>query len=140
MVKCGAAGEAKDAMTDRVAWTIDGRATALFVIASVLVVALSAFLHQGSGEMKWSLVPGTILDTRIIPEHGLETKWGGELTWKAEYKVDYSVAGRNYAVWADSGIRGESEPGIRLALPQSRPPCRVRYNPRKPEQSIADCR
>lgn len=140
MVKCGAAGEAKDAMTDRVAWTIDGRATALFVIASVLVVALFAFLHQGSGEMKWSLVPGTIQDTRIIPDRGLETKWGGELTWKAEYKVDYSVASRNYAVWADSGIRGESEAGIRLALLQSRPPCRVRFNPRKPEESIADCR
>jgi hypothetical protein len=132
-------------MTDRVEWTrvkwtIDVRATALFVIASVLVVALFAFLHQGSGEMKWSLVPGTIQDTRIIPDHGLETKWGGELTWKAEYRVAYSVRSRNYAVWADSGIRGESETGIRWALPQSRPLCRVWYNPTKPEESIADCR
>jgi uncharacterized protein DUF3592 len=98
------------------------------------------FLHRGSGKMKWPRVPGTIQDTRIIPDHGLETKWGGELTWKAEYGVDYSVAARDYAVWADSGIRGESETGIRMALPQSRPPCRVRYNPRKPEESIADCR
>jgi hypothetical protein len=127
-------------MTDHVEWTIDVRATALLVIASVLVVALFALLHRGSGEMKWSLVPGAIQDTRIIPERGLETKWGGELTWKAEYRVDYSVASRNYAVWADSGIRGESETGIRLALPQSRPPCRVRYNPKKPEESTADCR
>jgi len=127
-------------MTDRVAWTIDVRATALFVIASVLVVALSAFFHRGSGEMEWSLAPGTIEDTRIIAEHGLETKWGGELTWKAQYRVDYSVARRNYAVWADSRIRGESEIGIRLALPPSRPPCRVRFNPKKPEESIADCR
>jgi hypothetical protein len=139
-LKCGAAGEGKDAMTDRVEWTIDVRATALFVIASVLVVTLFAFLHRGSGEMKWSLVPGTMQDTRIIPDHGLETKWGGELTWKAEYRVDYSVATRNYAVWADSGIRGESETGIRMALPQSRLPCRVRSNPKKPEASIADCR
>jgi len=127
-------------MTDRVEWTIDVRATALFVIASVLVVALFALLHRGSEEMQWSLVRGTIQDTRIIPERGLETKLGGELTWKAEYRVDYSVAGRNYGAWADSGIRGESETGIRLALPQSRPSCRVRYNPNKPEESIADCR
>jgi len=90
--------------------------------------------------MEWSLAPGTIEDTRIIAEHGLETKWGGELTWKAQYRVDYSVARRNYAVWADSRIRGESEIGIRLALPPSRPPCRVRFNPKKPEESIADCR
>jgi hypothetical protein len=93
-----------------------------------------------ASRMKWSLVLGTIQDTRIIPDHGLETKWGGELTWRAEYRVDYSVASRNYAVWADSGIRGESETGIRLALPQSRPQCRVRFNPKKPEESIADCR
>ena len=119
---------------------MDVSTTALFVIASVLVVALFAFLHRGSGEMKWSPVPGTIQDTRITPDHGLQTKWGGELTWKAEYRVDYSVRSRNYAVWADSGIRGESEAGIRLALLQSRPPCRVRFNPRKPEESIADCR
>ena len=49
-------------MTDGVEWTIDVRATVLFVIASVLVVALFAFLHRGSGKMKWSRVPGTIQD------------------------------------------------------------------------------
>ena len=80
-------------MTDRVEWAIDVRATALFVIASVLVVALFAFLHQGSGEMKWSLVPGTIQDTRIILSTGLRQNGGGELTWKAEYRVDYPPSG-----------------------------------------------
>jgi hypothetical protein len=79
-------------------------------------------------------------DTRIIPDHGLETKWGGELTWKAEYRVDYSVAGRNSAVWADSGIWGESETGIRLALPQSRPRVGCGRTPRSPKRrsQIAD--
>jgi hypothetical protein len=77
-------------------------------------------ISYAASRMKWPPVPGTIQDTRIIPDHGLETKWGGELTWKAEYRVNYSVAGRNSAVWADSGIREESETGIRLALPQSR--------------------
>jgi len=90
--------------------------------------------------VKWRLTPGSIQDTRIVADHGIETKWGGELMWKAEYRVAYSVASREYAVWADSGIRGESEAGVRLALPQSRPSCRVRYNPKKPEASIADCR
>jgi len=43
------------------------------------VVALFAFLHRVSGKMKmkWSLVSGTIQNTGIIPERGLETKWGG---------------------------------------------------------------
>lgn len=127
-------------MTDHAGWTIDIRSTALFVITSALVVAVFAFLHRPPGEVKWRLTPGSIQDTRIVADHGIETKWGGELMWKAEYRVAYSVASREYAVWADSGIRGESEAGVRLALPQSRPSCRVRYNPKKPEASIADCR
>ena len=140
MVKMQSHGRSQRRPDRSVEWTMDVRTTAPFVIASVLVVALFAFLHRGSGEMKWSPVPGTIQDTRIIADHGLQTKWGGELTWKAEYRVDYSVRSRNYAVWADSGIRGESEIGTRWGLPQSRPSCRVWYNPTKPEESIADCR
>jgi hypothetical protein len=99
----------------------------------------SPFLHRGSGAMKRARRE-PFKDTRIIPDHGLETKWGGELTWKAEYRVDYSVAGRNSAVWADSGIWGESETGIRLALPQSRPRVGCGRTPRSPKRrsQIAD--
>lgn len=60
---------------------------------------------------------GTIQGTRIIPDKAVETNWGGQLTWKAEYRVTYSVAGREYTVWGDSGIRRESEAAVRLALP-----------------------
>jgi hypothetical protein len=127
-------------MTGRAEWTIDRRSTALFLIASVLIVALFAFLHRGSGEARWPLVPGTIQDTRIVADHALETKWGSDVTWRADYWVAYSVSGHEYNVWADSGIRGESEAGVRLALPRQNPLCRVRYNPKKPEASIAHCR
>jgi len=85
-------------------------------------------------------VQGTIQDTRIVADHAFETKWGGQLTWKAEYMVAYSVAGLKYAVWADSGIRGESEATVRLVLPQSHPSCQVQYNPQKPVVSVAGCR
>ena len=128
------------AMTRRGKWTIDVRSTALFAIAWVLVAALFAFMHRVPRQVKWPLVPGTIQDTRIAADHGLETKWGGDLTWKAEYKVGYSVASREYTLWADSGIRGESVAGVRSALPESRPLCRVQYNPKRPEESVADCR
>jgi len=127
-------------MTGRAEWTIDRHSTALFVIASALVVALFTFLQKASVGAKWLQVQGTARDTRIVADHGVETKWGGELTWRAEYRVAYPVASREYEVWADSGIRGESEAGVRLALPQLRPLCRVRYNPKKPEVSTADCR
>jgi len=128
------------AIARRTTWTIDVRATVPFAIAVVLAAALVALLHRGPTRLKWSHVQGTIEDTRIVADHALQTKWGGQLTWKAEYKVGYSIAGREYAVWADSGIRGEDEAGVRLLLPKSRPSCRVQYNPQSPTVSIADCR
>jgi len=123
-------------------WTfsIDWAATAKVAAACVLAVALFALLNRNAQEAKWSSTSGTIQETRIVADHALQTKWGGPLTWKAEYSVAYSVASREYAVWADSGIRSESEAGVRLALPRSLPSCRVRYNPETPEVSIGDCR
>ena|SRR5712691_11455643 len=131
--------QAGKAMTRRGEWTVDMRGTAQFGAACALVVALFAFLHRGPREAKWPLVHGTIQDTRIVADHALQTR-GGQITWKAEYKVAYAVASREYAVWADSGIRDESEADVRLDLPQARPACRVKYNPHRPEVSIADCR
>jgi hypothetical protein len=121
-------------------WTIDIHATALFITAWALILILFALLFRGPREAKWPLVQGTVRDTRIVADHGVETKWGEELTWRADYQVAYSVANHEYAVWADSGIRGESEAGVRLALPRSHPSCRVRYDSKRPEASIAECR
>ncbi len=101
---------------------------------------LLAFLYRRPREIKWSLAPGNIQETRVVADHALQTKWGGQLTWKAEYRIAYFVAGREYAVWGDSGIRGADEADVRLALPQSRPSCRVQYNLQRPEVSVANCR
>ena len=88
---------------------------------------------------EWVTAQGTIQDTRVVPYNALETKWGTQLTWIAEYRVVYSVGGREYSVWADSGIRGESKPEVQLRLPQFLPTCRVRYNPKEPESAVAHC-
>jgi hypothetical protein len=136
----GVTSKAGKAVAPRAIWTIDVRATVLFAIAVVLAVALLALLHRSPKHLQWSQVQGTIEDTRIVADHALQTKWGGQLTWKAEYKVAYSIAGREYAVWADSGIRGEDEDGVRLLLPKQRPSCRVKYDPQSPMASVADCR
>jgi hypothetical protein len=95
--------------------------------------------HVGPPQHVSTPAQGTIQDTRIVPDHALETKSGGHVTWKAEYKVSYSVASREYAVWADSGIRAESEADVAMALGQSRPSCRVQYNPERPDVSVAVC-
>lgn len=132
--------QASQSTVHRGQWTIDMRTTALYAIACALVVGVFALLLRGPGEAKWLLAQGIVQDTRIVADHAVETKWGGQLTWKAEYRVAYSVASREFTVWADSGIRGESEADVRLALRQSRPSCRVQYNPQRPEVSVANCR
>ena len=122
-------------------WTIDIRSTAFAGIALAVLAAFFAFLHRGGPQHQvWTPAQGTIHDTRIVPDRALETKWGGQVMWKAEYKVSYSVASREYAVWADSGVRAESEAGVTMALRQSRPSCRVQYNPERPDVSVAVCR
>ena len=133
--------QTREATTHRAQWTIDVNSMVQFAVVCALVVALLALLRRGpGGAAEWPMLQGKIQDTRIVADHAVETKWGGELVWKAEYEVTYFVANREYAVWADSGIRGESEAGVQLALPQSHLSCRVKYNPKRLEESVANCR
>ena len=114
------------------------RRLGLFAIAVALVAF--AVLHRKPPEERWLDVQGTVQDTRIVADHALQTKSGGQITWKAEYRVLYSVGGHDYTVWADSGTRDESEDGVRLALQRSPASCPVQYRPRSPGVAIADCR
>ena len=116
------------------------RSTGLRGIGAALVVAVLALLLRSPRDEKWSLAQGSVRDMKVVPDHALETKSGGQATWRAEYKVGYIVGSREFAVWADSGIRGESEAAVRLALSQTAPSCRVRYNLQQPTVSIAYCR
>ena len=127
---------------DQWAFSMDWVATTQVAAAAcVLAVVLLALLRRNpQQDVKLPITLGVIQDTRIVADHALQTKWGGEVTWKAEYRVTYSVASREYAVWADSGIRAESEDGVRLAVARLRPSCRVRYTPGDPGVSVADCR
>jgi len=128
------------AMIRRSKWTIDTRTTVLVATFWLLAALLLAFLYRRPPDMEWAFAQGNVQGTRIVADHALQTKWGGQLTWKAEYRVAYSVAGREYAAWADSGIRGADEASVQLTLPPSHPSCRVQYNPGKPETSVAECR
>jgi hypothetical protein len=127
-------------MTGRIKWKIDKRSTALFIMVCAFAVALLAFLHRRSQNVRWPIVEGAVQETRIVVDHTLQTQWGGELTWKAEYRVEYLASTRKYDVWVDSGIRAESQDGVRLELPRSRPDCTVQYNPNNPAASVGGCR
>jgi len=122
----------------RSGWTMDTRSIGL-ALGWTLVIVLLAFVFRERREPRWSRAQGTIQDTRIVADSGWESPAGGQLTWKAEYKVAYFVRGREYVVWIDSGIREESEAGVRLTLPHSHPPCRVEYDVLRPQRSVGDC-
>jgi hypothetical protein len=120
--------------------TMDTRLAAQLFAGCVLLAGMYALLHRVPRETQWQSVPGSVQGTRIVTDHALEAPGGSQLTWRAEYSVAYSVGDHEYQVWADSGVRGESEADVRLNLVQPRPSCQVRYNPERPEVSIADCR
>jgi hypothetical protein len=118
---------------------VDVRATMVAITWVVVILFLASF-YQRTKQTGWLPTQGTIQDTRIVADHALQTKWGGEITWKAEYRVAYSVANREYTVWADSGIRGESEAEVQPLSSKSHPSCRVDYQKNKPDASVASCR
>jgi hypothetical protein len=106
----------------------------------VFIIALFALLSVDLNGRNRQFVSGTIEHTRIVADHVSETKWGSRLTWKAEYKVAYTVASHEYSVWTDSGIRSESEEGVHPLLPSGHASCRVQYDAGRPEAATADCR
>ena len=106
----------------------------------VFIIALFALLSVDLNGRTRQFVSGTIEDTRIVADHVSETKWGSRLTWKAEYKVAYTVASHEYSVWTDSGIRSESEESVHPLLPSRHASCRVQYDAGRPETATADCR
>ena len=65
-------------------WSTDTRLTAQVVGGYALIIVLAALLFRGPGEVDRLPVQGVIRGTRIVPDHALETKWGSQLTWKAE--------------------------------------------------------
>ena len=122
------------------AFSMDRAGLAWFAAACGVLAGLFLFLHQQTTDETWPSVRGTVRDTRIVADHALETKRGGLVIYKAEYKVGYVAGSREFEVWADSGIRRESQADVRMDLPQRPPSCKVRYNPKKPEESTPDCR
>lgn len=88
----------------------------------------------------WVTAEGIVRGTQVVPDHALETKWGSEVSWKAQYRVLYIANGREFTVWVDSGIQRGSKAEVELAIPKSYPTCSVDYKPSSPEASFAKCR
>jgi hypothetical protein len=106
-------------------------------IALVLGLGLLYLYDRGQQKNNWQAVQGSVREKRISPAYATQVM-GSHVTWKAEYRVGYSVAGHEYSVWADSGIRGDSKADVQLKLTKLSS-CWVRYKPEQPEISVASC-
>lgn len=115
-------------------WNGLAKAAAAFLSVAVLFV----LYYRGQAKGQWRAVEGSILEQRIAPAHAIETKAGSQMIWEAEYRVGYSVDGRQYSVWSDSGVKGNSEADVRLRM-EKVSSCRVLYKPAQPETSVATC-
>ena len=114
-------------------------ASTLIVGICVLVAFLIAVSHWSENDGPWMTVEGNIQETRIVPSHAFEAKWGARVIWVAEYKVVYLAGGHEYTVWTNSGVRGESKLDVQLRLPRSQPICSVRYKLGEPASAVAHC-
>lgn len=107
-------------------------------VAFFFVAALFTLYYRGQAKGRWRVTQGSIEEQRIAPNHPVETAWGSQVTWKAQYRVEYLVEGHEYSVWTDSGVRGDSEADVRLRLGKVSS-CRVLYKPGQPETAVAKC-
>jgi hypothetical protein len=110
------------------------------VVACALFAVFVLLLLWDQRYRNWQSPPGVIQATRVVVDHVAERKTGAQIIWRAEYRVTYSVADHAYAVWADSGVRGQNEDDVRMVSPPPEARCRVQYDPGAPASSIADCR
>jgi hypothetical protein len=117
-----------------------GRFIVEFVVLSACVAVALAFIScRSSDETQYVVTSGTVADVRVVPDHVVERGAGTEVVWRAEYRVVYFVGDREYSVWDDSGLRGESKAVVQSAVPQSLPSCRVKYESGKPQNALAAC-
>jgi hypothetical protein len=71
-------------------WTIDIRASMQFVLVIAVLMGAAALLRRASQDAtRRQIVKGSIQDTRIVADHAVETRWGGQATWRVDYKVAY---------------------------------------------------
>ena len=109
------------------------------VLLSVLFLWLGIRSDRASDERDWLTTSSDIIDSRVMQDQ-LESVSGVRITYSGEYKLRYSVAGRQYEIWHDAGLTGDSRDEVVLKLANSRPyeHYTIHYNPKHPSQVRAE--
>lgn len=115
----------------------------VLVVAIVLLSALFLWLgirsDRASDERDWLTTSSDIIDSRVMQDQ-LESISGVRIIYFGEYKLRYSVAGKEYEIWQDAEVTGDSRQEIALKLANGRPYAHyaIHYNPKHPSQVRAE--
>jgi hypothetical protein len=92
-------------------------------------------------------VPGAVKESRVVLDYWAPAAprvvGNPHPVWRADFKVAYAAEGQQYESWTYSGIRGETKRFVEIRAKQELATpgfsCLVKYNPKQPEVSVADC-
>lgn len=99
----------------------------LFVLALVCVAYL---VYAGRAGSWWVASQCKVVESRVVPAAGN--------SYRGEYRVEFTVNGKAYSTWADSGVTGRDKSAVEAKVSNLNIACpvRIRYNPNKPEENV----
>ena len=117
------------------------RRLAIVIILVAVCMGSALWLIIRTSTSSWRETTCSIVGSRVV----LITARGGVygapvLMYQGEFKLSYNVMGQSYFVWADAGWTDLDPDSVRNRISVLPDVCdyEVRYNPRRPEQAIAE--
>lgn len=114
-------------------------AIALALIACGIALC-SYVLHVGNTD-SWPETTCTVDSSRVMRENVADS-FRNTTLYRGQYRLRYSVGGREYYVWANAGWSDANRQFVQDRVGALPDQCnfRVRYNPVNPAEAIADRR
>lgn len=112
-----------------------------FVLGGMMVLFIALFatmrLERNAGRSYFT-TPGTVLETRIAVDHISDSRSGGQIYYRIEVHVSYSVEGLEQDRWLTASEATTEREQLAARLAARPKTCRVYWVPKHPEN--AKCR
>lgn len=110
---------------------------ALALICGVIGVAI--YLFYAGNTDKWPETECTVTGDRVVRDPFVVLSHRVIVMYKGEFQLKYTVAGRNYYVWAPAGVSDPDQGFVKSAVHCVPDHCnfRIRYNPDNPSVAFA---
>jgi hypothetical protein len=96
------------------------------------------YLDRLTSTNSWQETRCAVVGSRVV-RSDVADSFSAMVMFKGEYELRYTVGGREYSLWVDSGWADTSHQFVETKLESLPEYCAfdIRYNPRKPSQAIA---